>query len=276
ASPIPTEVTAFYRHSANHNLNARDRLPAAGVNHSPVNVAGLFRIRDRDVNIGGLRTFADFSYLRLGFDGRIRVKDSRIELGPHSICGRTGALRLPNADQIATFRQPIDAIETAIISLVHVEVLAVIEDAPRPVGRVEFAEIDPLLNHRPALRIGDPSGDHAAALDLEVVVFDLLAVGEMERLATHAEEITIFGRDISRRERGDRIPSGGDAGEMEPPALISPGARRIGRALILRLQDNHNASRRLTFQSDATGDRSRPCFRFDGLGLSRMKSARQN
>src|SRR5262249_38443315 len=187
--------------------------------------------------------------------------------------GRTGTLRIAYADYIATFRQPVDTIETAIISLVHVEVRAVIEDVPRPVVRVELAKIEPLFNHRPALRIGDPSGDHAAALDFEVDVFDLLAVGEIERLAAQVGVITVFGRGIPRRERGDRIPSGGDAGEMEPPALISPGAWRIGRALILRLQDNHDASRRLAFQSDATGDRSRPRFRRSCLSQRRITQA---
>src|SRR5262249_26985564 len=98
-SRILASVAAIIRQSANRHLHARDRLSAAGVNHTPVNVVGLFRIGDSDVNIGGLRTFADLD--------RLRVKDSRIEFVSRSNCDRTGTLRIPNADHIAPFGQPV-------------------------------------------------------------------------------------------------------------------------------------------------------------------------
>src|SRR5262249_16061070 len=100
--------------------HARNRLPAAGVNHPPINLLSPFRIGDGDVNIGGLRGFTDLDHLRLGFTGRIRVKDEWIEFATRNNTGRTGTLRIAYADYIATFRQPIDAILTAIISLVYV------------------------------------------------------------------------------------------------------------------------------------------------------------
>src|SRR5262249_9800832 len=229
ASPISAGVSAISRNPAKDDRHARNRLPAAAVNHPPINLLSPFRIGDGDVNIGGLRGFTDLDHLRLGFTGRIRVKDEWIEFATRNNTGRTGTLRIAYADYIATFRQPIDAILTAIISLVYVVAQDVKEGCLGPIVRVDLAEPEPLFNHRPALRIGDPSGDHAAALDFEVDVFDLLAFGEIERLAAQVGVITVFGRGIPRRERGDRIPSGGDAGEMEPPALISPGAWRIGR-----------------------------------------------
>jgi len=117
---------------------------------------------------------------------------------------------------------------------------------------------------------------HAAALDFQIDVFDLLAVGEVNRLAAHAENGIFVRRYISRRDREGRISSGGKAGELEPPALIGPGARRVGRVLILSLQNNHHAARRFAFQCDAAGDGGRPGFRLGSLSLNRMISARQN
>src|SRR5262245_35254038 len=111
----------------------------------------MFRIGDGDVNIGGLRTFTDFDHLRLGIAGRIRIKNARIEFARWNNIGRKETLRIRDDDKIAPFWKPVDSIKTAIVSLVHLVVHALIVSVPRPVVWVELDEIDPLFNHRPAL-----------------------------------------------------------------------------------------------------------------------------
>src|SRR5262245_61278400 len=137
-----------------------------------------------------------------------------------------------------------------------------------------LAESNRLFNHRAAFGIGDPPGDHTAAFEFEVNVIDLFALSEVERLAAKAETF-ICWRSISWRKRIDRIFSGGHSGETEPPALIGPGARRIGHTISFSLQDNHHAERRFAFQRDPSGDRGRPGFCLAWLSLNRMKSEMQ-
>src|SRR5262245_26648960 len=126
------------------------------------------------------------------------------------------------------FRQTVNAIEAAIVGPAHIEIPAVGEVVLRPVVPVELEEIDGLFNHRTVLRIGDPPRDHAAAFDFYVNIFDLLSLGDTQRLPASNLEQVISGRDISWRDRGDPITSGSHPGESEPPALIGLGARRIG------------------------------------------------
>src|SRR5262249_36481958 len=214
--------------------------------------------------------------LRLGFTAHVRVKDARVEFAARSDSGRAGRFRIPDAHQKTSFRQTVDAIEAAIVGPAHIEIRAVGEVVLRSVVPVQLDESDCLFNHRTVLRIGDPPGDHATAFDFQVDIFDLLSLGHINRLPATKADRAISRRDVSWRERGDRIHSGGHTGEIVPPAIIDLGARRIGRdGIILCLQYDHYAARRLAFQRYAPGDGGSPGFRPGDLSLNRMQSDRQ-
>jgi hypothetical protein len=101
------------------------------------------------------------------------------------------------------------------------------------------------------LQIGANISSYAAAFHFKLNIFDPDAL---------SDTLHLYGRDISRRDRKDRIASGGDISEKEPAVFIGPGARRIGRPSDLGQLDDHHAARRLAFQRDQSGDRGRPGF----------------
>src|SRR5262249_35500682 len=256
---------AIRRERTDNDLNVRNRLTGVGVNDTTGNFAGPLRLGERDVNIGDFRPFADLDRLRLGFAGYARVIGARMEYAARSKSERTRRLLMPDTDQITAFGQTEDAIGASVICQVHLTVQRV---EPITLGLavlIKQVEIDHLFNHRASPRIGDAPGDHATALDVDVDIFDLLPLGDIERLSPSAH-IAITRRGVAWSERGDRIPSGGHAVESKSPILIGLGARRIGRIGILFHQQNSYAARRLSFQRDKAGDGGRFRFCFSGLG----------
>src|SRR5262249_889565 len=153
--------------------------------------------------------------------GHTRMKGSRIEYPIRSHTDPPETLLISNADQITAFGHTEDAIGAAVIGPVHFGG-PVIE--PIILGLAvlpHLVELDLLFNPRSSLRIGDDPGDNAATPDVEAEIFDLLPLGDIERLAT-STHITITRRDIARRDRRDRISSGGHAGKSKSPVLIGP------------------------------------------------------
>src|SRR5262249_50676942 len=92
--------------------------------------------------------------------------------------------------------------------------------------------------------------------------------------------LRVHRRRITRREREDRVPSSGDACELESTALIRLGAQRTGRIELLRtrwaLQQNGHIARRLPIQFDLARDNGRFCFCRFGLRLNRNSETERN
>src|SRR5262249_47685189 len=271
-SAISACEQTFLSHAPNSNLNAGYRLSCVGVHDSPINVIGLFRIGHGDVDVGGFGPLTDLDHLRLGFQGGVRIIDARIESAARSNTDRSWLLLIPDADPIAPLWQSVDAIGAPIICTVHFVVQVVQIVVPTvlwPAALVEFLYGDRLSNQRAALRINNSPGDHTATLDLEVDAFDFLAFRNIER-APEPQPIIIPNRNIAGRDRKDRIPSGGDAGEPESPILVSRDDGRIGRAGCYLPQLNGHAARRLPFQCDKARDRGRSRFRLSRLSEDRV------
>src|SRR5262249_5775304 len=153
---------------------------------------GSLQLGESDVNIGNFRPFADLDRLRLGFAGYARVIGARIEYAYRRDFGRTAPMILPDTDQITAFGQTEDAIDAPVICQAHLTVLCGIH--PGIAVFVLQFKIDQLFNHRAPPRISDAPGDRAAAPDIDVDIFDLLPLGDIERLAPSAH-IAISRRD---------------------------------------------------------------------------------
>src|SRR5262249_17418423 len=109
------DAFAVVRQRANKHSDAGHRLPRLGVFHAPKDVVGLLRLGHLDVNTCGLEAFADLDYPGLRLFGRIGIVRELIVgavFRPHNLAF---SIREAYADQIASCRQTIDAVNTAII-----------------------------------------------------------------------------------------------------------------------------------------------------------------
>src|SRR5262245_9014147 len=131
--------------------------------NTPLNVEGLPRLRDQNINVRCLSAFADFDGAGLERIAHVGMESLGIIDIPRYRRSNPFRLRNARADQVQPLRHPDYAIDALLISHLYSRVVEGVR-LRFPVG-ADLGQLNPLSAQRAPLGIGDPPRDYASSLE---------------------------------------------------------------------------------------------------------------